>query len=345
MSEVFVQRVGSLISALFVSAVLVVVCFALTLQTAEARERGERLDRGDRTPTTGVRSDREIADRDERLPGPRPEEDDDQGDDGDDGDDGGDGGDDSDEDEKDDEENRITLRELGLLQLAAHDFFNVDRQAEVDHENGKLDLSTLLDHGDDFIAIGGEARNRENIILFSVAKEYGERYEKYLKKGIPSDTARNMLLYRYHRELKEVHEKLFGEMLDAYDGEATMTENVAFRTIHDFLPGTVKTRHKEVLTVNESLVGKHLTSAELDQLTGPLDGEFDPAFREVKIVIPPNIVLEIDLFERDSSFAQQFNTDFSFEYFMDELKDGRYDEYDEVTKQIRNLFAKGMYLD
>ena len=49
----------------------------------------------------------------------------------------------------------------------------------------------------------------------------------------------------------------------------------------------------------------------------------------------------IDLLERDSSFAQQFNTDFTFEHFLSELEDGKYDKNDEVMKQIRKLMATG----
>jgi len=72
---------------------------------------------------------------------------------------------------------RVTVEDLGILQLAAHDLFNVDRANEIDFENGKLDLSTLfvdtVNHNKKFdvntIAIGGEPRNRENIMLFTVA--------------------------------------------------------------------------------------------------------------------------------------------------------------------------------
>ena len=53
-----------------------------------------------------------------------------------------------------------------MLQLAAHDFFNVDRgdfvtpESATEHEDGKLNLSTLLDHGDENIIRGGESTTR-----------------------------------------------------------------------------------------------------------------------------------------------------------------------------------------
>ena len=243
----------------------------------------------------------------------------------------------------------ISLYNLGLLQLAAHDFFNVDRQAEVDSENGKLDLSTLLDYGYDNIAIGGEDRNRENIILFSVAKRYGEIYLYYIDRGYSEEKARKKIVKLFHRELEDVYEELFREEFpEPTPGEATMTENLALRTIHDLLPGEVRTVQnglRPTMTIDHRNVGKELTKNELKAKSAHLDGKFDPAFLNVTIIIPPNIVFTIDLLERDSSFADQFNTDHSFEYFLSELADGRYNKNDKVMYHIRNLFAKGLHLE
>ena len=242
---------------------------------------------------------------------------------------------------------RLSLRQLGLLQLAAHDFFNVDRDTEIDHENGKLDLSTLLDHGEEFIALGGEPRNRENIILFSVAKDYGEDYQKYRSWGLSHDHAYSIILKEYHAELGDVYLELFGEYLPSpKTGEATMTENLAFRTIHDLLPGEITLGGETFMTLDHSLVGRSLSWSELrSQETDELDGEFNDIFRDIQILIPPSTILHIDLLERDSSFASQFGTDFTFEHFMSELEDGKYDSHDDVMHHIENLFAKGLNLE
>ena len=238
----------------------------------------------------------------------------------------------------------VTLRELGLLQLAAHDFFNVNRTTEVDHENGDLDLSTLLDHGYGNIAIGGEPRNRENIILFTVAKEYGEYYLNLLTQGKTPEEARAKLVKRYHRELRELYEDLFNEDWPTPKaGEVTMTENLAFRTIHDLLPGFIEFNGEMIKTVHPDLVGEMLSKDEMERKSGILDGLFDPVFRSITIIIPPAIVFTIDLLERDSSFAAQFGTDHSFEHFLMELEDGSYDNDEDVMHYIRSLFAKGLY--
>ena len=128
-------------------------------------------------------------------------------------------------------------------------------------------------------------------------------------------------------------------------GEATMTENLALRTIHDFLPGVIKVNGEEIETLDHSLVGKHLSFLELKQLSSPLDGEFDEEFLDIVILIPPDTFLNISLLERDSSFADQFNTDHSFEHFMAELEDGSYDPGEDVTELIKELFAKGLHFE
>ena len=92
----------------------------------------------------------------------------------------------------------VTLEDLGILQLAAHDLFNVDRMNKIDFENRKLDLSTIfVDTVNDdapfdanIIAIGGEARNRENIMLFTVASELGLSYVELLDAGFNENDAK-----------------------------------------------------------------------------------------------------------------------------------------------------------
>jgi len=238
----------------------------------------------------------------------------------------------------------VTLKDLGVLQLAAHDLFLVDRTLEIDHENGKLDLSTLLDHGDENITIGGEPRNRENIMLFTVASEFGEKYLKLLDKKSPED-AKKDIIKKYHKQIKQSYKRAFGESLpEAMEGKVTFTENLALRTIHDLLPGNITVNKTVTPVLDVSLHGKTLSKSELRQPSSKLDGQFDSEFRNIRIVIPPNIDITIDLLERDSSFAQQFETDFTFEHFLGEISDGSYDKEDQVMQQIRNLFAKGLHV-
>jgi len=246
--------------------------------------------------------------------------------------------------DQDNKKLRVTLEDLGVLQLVAHDLFNVNRGLEVDFENGKLDLSTLFDHGDENIAIGGEFRNRENIMLFTVASEFGEIYLDFLdQKGINAKKARTMTIELYHQKIQQVYEQTFGESFPSpQEGVATMTENLALRTVHDLIPGKIKVDGNMTPVLDSSLIGKKLSDSELMQLSSQLNGKLDHELRHIDIVIDGVVVLVVDLLEADISFGDQFSTDFSFEFFLDELKDGHYDSDEEVMDQIRNLIAKGL---
>jgi len=264
--------------------------------------------------------------------------------------------DDDDDDEYDEDQKRISLKDLGVLQLAAHDLFNVDRGDRMDagtatdFENGELDLSTLFvdtttgssPFDIDTIKIGGEIRNRENIMLFSVASHLGEKYAGFIEDGDSIDDAKEKTIMKYHKMLKKTYEKTFDEKFpEKRDGDVTFTENLAFRTVHDFLPGEILLDgiSTPVLSIPPLTP---LTKAELKQPSSPLDGTFDCEFRHIEISHPGGPTIIVDLLEADSSFADQFDTKFSFEFFLEELEDGEYDKKDKVMKQIRKLIGKGL---
>ncbi len=244
---------------------------------------------------------------------------------------------------------QISLEDLGILQLAAHDLFNIDRVNEIDFENGKLDLSTLLvdmKTGLDFesysIALGGEVRNRENIMIFTVASELGHIYLELID-DYGSEKAYEETIKLYHKKLKKAYQRTFTDSFpNKIEGDVTMTENLAFRTVHDFLPGIIKVNGHMIPTLDPSLHGMTLDQKELKQLSSKLDGKFDQEFLAINIFIPPSTFIVVNLLEADSNFATQFLTDFSFEYFLDEVADGKYDNNEDVMIQIRNLIAKGL---
>ena len=284
--------------------------------------------------------------------------------------------------------NQVTLEELGVLQLAAHDLFNVDRgdgvnaNTATDFENGKLDLSTLfidMTSGIPFslsdIAKGGEPRNRENILLFSVASVIGQNYVDDINGGATPLEARQTALNDYHTQFNAAYLSAFGESIPSSQyGCVTMTENLAFRTVHDFLPGMIRmdtaadfgvidVNDDEFLTIFDPTLppptGLGFTppfdnaaqnanghtgplTFELDQLSSDLNGDFDPEFNAINIFIPPSTNIIVDLEAADQSFGVQFGTDFSFDFFMNEIAStGSYESNYEVMNHIRNLIAKG----
>jgi len=252
---------------------------------------------------------------------------------------------------------RVTAEDLGILQLAAHDLFNVDRchgnaACSIEFENGKLDLSTLfVDTVDDdtpfedaIIAIGGEPRNRENIMLFTVASDLGSTYVDLVDDGANPADAKDMVIAMYHARLADTYQKTFNEPFPAsMSGDATFQENLAFRTIHDFLPGKIKFNNHFVSTLDPSLHGKTMDEKELHQKSSKLDGKFDEEFLHIEICFPPDFAtcIEVNLLEADQTFGDQFGLAESFDDMLEELEDGIYDEDDRATFHIRNLMAKG----
>ncbi len=249
----------------------------------------------------------------------------------------------------------VTAEDLGILQLAAHDLFNVDRSIPFDFENGKLDLSTLFEdtvNGGDFdeatIAMGGEPRNRENIMLFTVASELGELYVDLRSDNVSEEDAKNMVVMIYHERLADTYQKTFGESFPSVDASSSTEEelqqqNLAFRTIHDFLPGKIKFDNKHVSIFHPSLNGEKLDEKELKQKSSKLDGKFDDEFLHIDICIPNGPCIVVNLLEADRSFGDQFGTAESFDSFLEELENGLYDEDDSVMIHIRTLIGKGQH--
>lgn len=235
---------------------------------------------------------------------------------------------------------RVSLRDLGIIQIATHDLVDVDRVAKIDREDGRLNLSTLFGHGEENIPLGGERRNFSNAIIFNVVqKEFVEFYFDLIdNQGMSKDEAIQKTVEKYHVELAGTFERIFDEPLpEPKDGTVTFTENLALRTLHDLIPGRIIIDGIEVNAFGISPLTP-LTDEELMQLGAELDGVYDPEL--LAIFIPGRGFL--NLLERDSTFATDLGTEFSLEFFLEELEDGAYDETDEVMKQLRNMFSKGI---
>src|SRR3989442_7917745 len=239
---------------------------------------------------------------------------------------------------------RVTLEDLGILQLVAHDLYNTNRQTGVDNEDTKLNLSTVLDYGQANIANGGEPRNSENILVHTVAVQLGETYLQFLNQGKTPEEARDLTVQIYLAKVKSSYSNTFNEAFPQADPNAenessTLTGDLALRTVHAFLPGHIIVNGTSVPVLDPSLHGMTLSDADMLQLSKPLDGTYDPAFRHIIIFVPPNNLFTIDLLQKDSSFAQQFHTEFTLEHFLDEIRDGKFDATDDVWKVIRDDIA------
>ena len=251
----------------------------------------------------------------------------------------------------DEPEKRITLCDMGVLQLVAHDLFDVRRGNGTDpnapdFENGRLDLTTLFvnttdgsNFDDGVVARGGEVRNRENVILFTVSAKLGDLYLEFKKSGDSEETAKEKTLVIYHQSFATAYQNTFDEPIPAKSrGQATPDGNIAFRTVHDFLPGqiTFNGTTTELLSIPPNV---RLPDSELMQLTSPLDGELDEEFLNIMINHTGGPTITVNLLEVDRSFQTQFNTKFNFTSMLQELEDGRYDTTDTALQGIRELIS------
>ncbi len=271
-----------------------------------------------------------------------------------------------------DKKNTTKIIHLGYLQLAAHDFFDMNRTAETDNENGKLDLSTVLFnpkagdceykkslkqkdgctlYDDDDIAEGGEIRSKENIMISTAGALVGEKYLELVDKHGEKKAYKKTLKY-YHEQLKKAYEESFDlKFPKPQKGEVTNLHNLAVRAGHDFLPAEIMFNGEMTSLFAIDPLGEKLSKKEKKQPSSPVDGAFDEEFTGIDFCpVPPHFCIKVDLLAVDQSFGEQFafgkkmNGD-TFDKFMKELKDGKFDKKDKVSKLLKEAFARGINLD
>ena len=276
--------------------------------------------------------------------------------------------------DKKDETPTTKIIHLGYLQLAAHDFFDMNRTTEIDNENGKLDLSTVLfnpqkgycsyqksliqkngcalyDEGT--IANGGEIRSVENIMISTASAEVGEKYLQYVE-DYGEKKAYDKTIEFYHEQIKIAYEESFHlKFPNPAKGEVTNLHNLAIRAGHDFLPAKIMF---DACPLPDAMglcslfiifpLGEKLSEEEKMQPSSPVDGMFDEEFLGIKFCpVPPDFCITVDLLEADQSFGEQFGLGAdTFDEFMASLEDGGFDKNDKVSKLLKEAFSRGIYL-
>lgn len=265
--------------------------------------------------------------------------------------------------------NTTKIIHLGYLQLAAHDFFDMNRDIPSDNENGKLDLSTVLFNpqagncnfekslnGDgictlydpDTIANGGEKRSFENIMISTASAEVGEKYLKEADKHGEKKAYEKTLKF-YHKQLKKAYEESFDlKFPKPKKGVVNNMHNLAVRTGHDFLPAEIMFNGKMTSLFMIPPLGEKLSEKEKKQQSSPVDGTFDDVFTDIDFCpFPaPNPCIQVDLLFADQSFGDQFGLGAdTFDEMMKELEDGKFDKKDKISKLLKEAFSRGLYLD
>jgi len=264
--------------------------------------------------------------------------------------------------------NTTKIIHLGYLQLAAHDFFDMNRIKEKDNENGKLDLSTVLFnpkagqcdfkkslkqkdgcalYDDETIANGGEKRSVENIMISTASAEVGEKYLQFVDKQGEKKAYQKTINF-YHKQLKKAYEESFHlKFPKPQDGEVTNLHNLAVRAGHDFLPAEIWFDGKLTSLFDINPLGEKLSKKEKKQPSSPVDGAFDEEFLNIVFCPdPPDFCIKVDLLFADQSFGDQFGLGAdTFDEFMKELEDGKFDKKDQVSKLLDEAFSRGINLD
>jgi hypothetical protein len=264
--------------------------------------------------------------------------------------------------------NTTKIIHLGYLQLAAHDFFDMNRDKEKDNENGKLDLSTVLFdpkagkcdfekslkhrascslYDDSIIANGGEIRSVENIMISTASAEVGEKYLQLVEEYGEKKAYEKTVTF-YHEQIKKAYEESFDlEFPEPQDGEVTNLHNLVIRTGHDFLPAEIKFNGELTSLFAIDPLGAKLSEKEKRQPSSPVDGVFDEEFTGIDFCpVPPFFCIQVNLLEADQSFGEQFGLGAdTFDDFMAELEDGEFDETDQVSILLEEAFSRGINLD
>jgi len=226
-----------------------------------------------------------------------------------------------------------------------------------DSVNGTITCS-LYDNED--IANGGEIRSSENIMISTAGAEVGEKYLKYVN-ALGAEKAYDKILEFYYTQLNKAYEESFHlEFPEPEIKEITNLHNLALRTGHDFLPakimfdGCIFPDEQGLcsLFIIDPL-GEKLSEKEQRQQSSPVDGTFEDEFLGIDFCpidpedLPPNgFCIKVNLLEADQSFGKQFkdkdldldkNT---FDEFMAELEDGRFDKTDRVSILLDEIFAQ-----
>ena len=225
---------------------------------------------------------------------------------------------------------QITLRDLGILQLVAHDLFNIDRATQNNAEDGKVNLSTIFDFGT--LATNGDPRNASNPVIFNAGQEFVNFFlDLRDNQGLSEEEARAQTLDFFLQEYAAAYQNLFDQPLPTPTaGDVTPTEDLAFRTLHDLIPSTI--------TITDggpdlNILGDPTTpisAADMLQLTAELDGTY---------VSEMQFLLALDI-----SFGTELGLSPPYQDLLDEVSDGTYDPGEQGMTLIDIMSQKGLHI-
>ena len=152
----------------------------------------------------------------------------------------------------------------------------------------------------------------------------------------------------YHDKIKIAYEESYNlKYPKPQGGKVSNIHNLAVRTGHDFLPAEIMFNGQQTSLFMIDPLGEKLSEEEKSQQSSPVDGIFDEEFTGIDFCPIPNVFcIKVDLLFADQSFGEQFGLGSdTFDVFMEDLEDGKFDKNDKVSNLLKQAFARGINLD
>lgn len=220
---------------------------------------------------------------------------------------------------------QVLLKDIGVMGLASHDLFTWNKETKTNEENGRLDLSTIFDYENGSRwEEGGNKKNAENAPVYTVTMYLVSEFKKYSARGANFETARKLIVKKFHSMVKESFQRLTGLTFPTIGikDSVTNTEQAVMRALHDILPGKIKAfnrkrfgQKRDIITITNIWNAKILLNQkEMNQKIGYFNGDYDPQY--LKIWVPFKY---INLKEIDAAYISEFSS-YNQSEMLEELK-------------------------
>jgi len=258
----------------------------------------------------------------------------------------------------------VRLIDIGVIGLSSHDLISWDREKqELSDTKGRLDLSSIFDWTDERTGQnrwtrGGDPKNSENAVVFSVAQQlihYYAVHRQFLEAGgMPTGEAhtksRKKTVQYYHRMVKVSFERLFGLPFPepGLGGDVTDEEHAAMRAARHILPGKVQMsfgpQQREVALTDFRYAQMNLPLIDLMQFIPGFNGQYDEEYLNFSIPFGPRTGEKINFYEVDRDFVES-RTSYDFDEMLRELRERGSFEGVSFARHIRSLYSKGLSPD
>lgn len=246
---------------------------------------------------------------------------------------------------------QVLLKDIGVIGLASHDIFTWDHKAEVNNEDGRLNLSTIFDYDNGSrLSKGGNPKNSENAPVYTITMNLVDFYKQQLKITHNKANARHDTIKLFRQMVKESYERMSGSSFPTKckNKKVTNVEQAVLRAMHDILPGRVKLYRgiifpfKELKLTNAFTAKIRLNEKELLQPLKPFNGDYDQEYKNIKI---PFAGITLNLKEIDGKFIEKFSPYKQAEMLKELAKVGRGElsiQKVSFIHHLKELFSKAI---